>query len=299
MSEDSKNSELPEELFEDKKKKFVIDLYRELREETHQLIDNILEETLTKISEINQANISNTERFLDRLTSYLINRERDISKRLDEIYEKLPLLNEMIYSTNPRERNVGIWYAEKLRREVYSLMVEEAVLNVIYDQLVARWNYISDQTLYFLRDSLKKFSEGTMSTEEIVEGLEKITGKEIRSKLRDIEYSILDNSFLDYLPRNNDKIKKILDNIGNKTQYTQSSVSVSLIFFSFFIGGLVSLILSGALSKTGMFSMEESSATTIILLTFLFIVSFIFFKFTKDETKFLLSKKPKNINVSP
>jgi len=111
----------------------VIDLYRGLREETHQLIDNILEETLTRISEITQANISNTGGFLDRLSSYLNNRERDISRRLDEIYEKLPLLNEVIYSTNPRERNVGIWYAEKLRREVYSLMVEESVLNVLYD----------------------------------------------------------------------------------------------------------------------------------------------------------------------
>jgi hypothetical protein len=192
----------------------------------------------------------------------------------------------VIYSTNPRERNVGIWYAEKLRREVYSLMVEESVLNVLYEYLVAEWNYISEKTLYFLKDSLKKLSEGTMSAEEIVEGLEKITGKEIRSKLRDIEYSILDDSFLNYLPRNKDKIKKILDNIGNKTQYTQSSASVSLTFFSFLLGGLVSLMLSGTLSKSGMFSIGESSVISILLLPLLFIVSFILFKFTKDKTKF-------------
>jgi len=138
-----------------------------------------------------------------------------------------------------------------------------------------------------------------MSAEEIVEGLEKITGKEIRSKLRDIEYSILDDSFLNYLPRNKDKIKKILDNIGNKTQYTQSSASVSLTFFSFLLGGLVSLMLSGTLSKSGMFSIGESSVISILLLPLLFIVSFILFKFTKDKTKFLLGKKFKNISVSP
>jgi polyhydroxyalkanoate synthesis regulator phasin len=294
MSRDLKKSELSEE----EKKKLISDIYREFREETRQLIENILKRTLIKISGVMESKLYSgyyTDKEINELSDYLYNKESEISRRLNEIYDKLDFLNEMMHSDNPRERIAGIWYSDRLRKEVYSLMVESCIFDSLYNKIAKGIKINPERELKYLRDVLERFSGGDIPLEEALERLEKITGQEIRSELRDIEYSILDGSFIEYLPeRNKDLIKKILDNLGAGRNMPETKNYVPIIIISSFVSMVLGLILFTDISKTGMFTIGRLSFIKVLsIISLLFVFSLILFNVAKNKAKVLKNKNLK------